>query len=197
MFFRPFRLVVVAVLGLATALESPAAAPTTPPFRIGLNGVFIGNNTLSTAEQLAQFRELGVAGLRHTEPGDVGWSSVQPPTSSLFNFTAADAVISAGAGFGFLPTFYGAGNLNYYVPPSAPSTATWSAATYGAQATTYLQTVGNRYKSVVKYWEIANEMNTKTTPPAGLSAADYAGFLVFSRNAIRAADANAQVVIGG
>ena len=196
MFFRPLVSALLVLFSVATVARSRAAAPATPPFRIGLNGVFIGNNTLSTAEQFAQFRELGVAGLRHVEPGDVGWSSVQA-ANGLFNFTSADSIISASTGFGYVPTFYGAGNLNYYVPPSAPTTATWSAATYGAQATTYLQTVVNRYKSVVKYWEIANEMNTKTTPPAGLSAADYAGFLVFSRNAIRAADANAQVVIGG
>ncbi|MEY4488756.1 MAG: hypothetical protein RIQ79_1264 [Verrucomicrobiota bacterium] len=173
-----------------------AVAPSTPPFRIGLNGVFIGNSSLTTEQQLALFEEVGCVGLRHFNPNDVGWSSVQYP-NGLFKFTDADAVLASAHPFGYLPTFYGADALNYYVPPGTASTNAWSASSYGTQTTTYLQTVVNRYKAKIKYWEIANEMNTKTTPPAGFTAAGYAAFLLYNRNAIRAADPEAQVVIAG
>jgi len=174
----------------------PAAAPSTPPFRLGLNGVFIGNSTLTTEQQLVLFEEVGVAALRHVTPNDVGWSSVQA-ANGLFKFTAADSVLASAHGFGFLPTFYGADSQNYYVPPGVAATNSWSSTAYGAQTTTYLQTVVNRYKASIRYWEIANEMNVKTTPPAGFSAADYAAFLIYSHDAIIAADPSAQVVISG
>lgn len=187
---------VFAMLSFGSLASLRAAAPATPPFRIGLNGVFIGNAALNTEQQLALFEEVGCSGLRHINPGDVGWTSVQYP-NGLFKFTDADAVIASSHAFGYLPTFYGADNLNYYVPPGTASTNSWSSAAYGTQTTTYLLTVVNRYKSKVKYWEIANEMNTKTTPPAGFTAAGYAEFLVFNRAAIRAVDPEAQVVIAG
>jgi len=173
-----------------------AAAPTTPPFRIGLNGAFIGNSTLSTEQQLALFKETGVAGLRHLEPNDVYWATIQA-NNGLFTYANSDSVLMSSYGFGFLPTFYGSGSQNYYVPPGTASTNAWSAATYGSQTTTYLQNVVNRYQGVTRYWEIANEMDSKTTSPAGFSAANYAAFLIYNRTAIRAADANAQVVIAG
>lgn len=196
-FLRAERLITLAVLSaLGANLALSAAAPATPPFRIGLNDVFIGNDTLTTDQQLALFKETGVAGLRHFQPNDVQWSSVQG-TNRLFTFTQADSVMASSYGFGFLPTFYGNSTQNYYVPPGTASTATWSAATYGTQTTTYLQTVVNRYKNATRYWEIGNEINTKTTPPAGFSAADYATFLIYNRTAIRAADSSAQVVIAG
>ncbi|MEY2881199.1 MAG: hypothetical protein RLZZ15_3579 [Verrucomicrobiota bacterium] len=195
-FFAGAAFALVALFASLAPLRG--AAPATPPFRIGLNGAFIGNSTLTTAQQLALFKEVGAAGLRHLEPNDVYWATVQQ-TNGLFTFTNTDGVMasSAGSGLGFLPTFYGSDVQNYYVPPGTATTNAWSAAAYGTQTTTYLSTVVNRYKSVAHYWEIANEMNTKTTPPAGFSAADYAAFLIYNRNAIRAADPTAQVVIAG
>jgi hypothetical protein len=191
------RIVFLALLALSAALgHLPSLRAAVPPFRIGLNGAFIGNSSLSTDQQLALFRDTGVAGLRHLEPNDVYWATIQQ-SNGLFTYTNTDSVLNSSSGFGFLPTFYGSGSQNYYVPPGAAATAAWSAATYGTQTTTYLQNVVNRYKGLTHYWEIANEMNTKTTPPAGFSAADYAAFLVFNRNAIRAADPSAQVVIAG
>ena len=187
----------VAILAVGCCASLRAATPATPPYRIGLNGVFIGNNTLTTDQQLAQFKEVGVAGLRHIEPNDAGWSAVQQ-TNGLFTFTAADSVMANTTyPFGYLPTFFGSAALNYYVPPGTASTTAWSAATYGTQTTTYLQTVVNRYKSATRYWEIANEMDGKTTPPAGFTAAGYAAFITYCRTAIRAADPSAQVVIAG
>ncbi len=189
------RLFTWALLWLA-ALVCASAAPATPPYRIGLNNPFVGNSSLTTAQQVPLFQEAGAAALRHMASGDVGWSSIQT-SNGLFTFSNADAMLAAGQSIGFLPTFYGADSGNYYVPPGTASTNAWSAATYGTQTTTYLQTVVNRYKGTVKYWEIANEMNVKTTPPAGFSAAGYAEFLIYNRNAIRAADPDAQVVIAG
>jgi hypothetical protein len=191
---RAGRSVVWPLAGFTISLH--AAAPAMPPYRLGLNGVFIGNSTTSTADQLTLFEQVGAAGLRHFAPDDVAWSAVQYP-NGLFKFSAADSVLAGSPTFGYLPTFYGDDVLNYYVPPGTASTNAWSAAAYGTQTTTYLQTVVNRYKAKVKYWEIANEMNTKTTPPAGFSAADFATFLVFNRNAIRAADPDAQIVLPG
>jgi hypothetical protein len=192
------RLLLLATSLALTAAQPPlpAAAPATPPFRLGLNDVFIGNDTLTTAQQLALFKEVGAAGLRHVQPNDVHWSTVQQ-TNGLFTFTAADSVLASSYGFGALPTFYGNATANYYVPPGTAATNAWSAATYGPQTTTYLQTVVNRYKNAHHYWEIGNEMNAKTASPAGFSAADYAAFLIYNRNAIRAADPQAQVVIAG
>lgn len=197
--FALSRCMAAVVLGfaIATLATLHAAAPATPPFRIGLNGVFIGSsNSLTTDQNLTMFKEVGAAGLRHFDPNDVGWNSVQPG-GGLFVFTGTDSVMTSSYRFGFLPTFYGNSTGNYYVPPGVAPTVAWSAATYGTQTTTYLQTVVNRYKGVTHYWEIANEMNTKTTSPAGFSAADYATFLIYNRNAIRVADPQAQIVIAG
>ncbi|HVU22691.1 MAG TPA: hypothetical protein VHE13_01110 [Opitutus sp.] len=173
-----------------------AAAPAMPPFRIGLNDGFIGNRTLSLPDELALFQQVGAAGLRHLGDGDVNWRTVQQP-NGLFTADDTDTVVGSDLGFGFVPTFYGSASQNYYVPPGAPATSGWSEAEFGAQTTTYLQTVVTRYQAATHYWEIGNEMNTKTTPPAGFSAADYAAFLVFNRTAIRAADPGAQVLIAG
>lgn len=192
------RLVSVCAGACLAAAPLAAAAPATPPFRIGLNAPYLGNDSVSLTDKVAQLRELGVTGLRHIDPNEVGWGAVQL-SNGLFNFTNADAAL-AGAnaqGFSFLPTFYGEGDGNIYVPPGTSSSVAWNATTHGTQTTTYLQTVVNRYKSTVRYWEIANEMDGKTTPPAGFTASGYAEFLNYSASAIRAADPNATIVIAG
>jgi hypothetical protein len=183
---------------LAFAPLLPAAAPASPPFRLGLNAPFLGNDALSTTEKVAQLRELGVTGLRHVAPHEVGWGSVQL-SNGLFDFTNADAALTGAnaAGFDFVPTFFGSGDGNSYVPPGTSAATAWSATSFGPQTTTYLQTVVNRYEGSIRYWEIANEMNGKTTPPNGFTAAGYAEFLNFSAAAIRAADPNATIVLAG
>lgn len=181
---------------LAAAVSARASAA--PPFRIGLNAPFLGNDAVTTTDKVAQLRALGVTGLRHVAPNDVDWGAVQL-TNGLFKFTNPDSVLTGAnaTGFNFLPTFYGSGDGNLYVPPGTASTTAWSAASHGTQTTNYLQTVVTRYKSTVHQWEIANEMDGKTTPPSGFTAAGYAEFLNYSANAIRAADPSATIVIAG
>ncbi|MEI8293978.1 MAG: endo-1,4-beta-xylanase [bacterium] len=183
---------------LFLVLPLSAAAPATPPFRIGLNAPFLGNDGITLNDKISLLRELGVVGLRHLAPNEVGWSDVQQ-SNGLFKWTNADSVFSGtnAQGFSFLPTFYGAGDGNLYVPPGTSSSVAWSASSYGNQTTTYLQTVVNRYKSNVHYWEIANEMDGKTSSPNGFTASGYAEFLNYSAAAIRAADSSAAIVIAG
>lgn len=65
---------------------------------------------------------------------------------------------------------------------------------------TYVQNVVNRYKTSIKYWEIANEINFKENKPdlnERVTAADYVGQLRDAYTVIKAIDLSLQVLFSG
>ena len=194
----PAKLLLAAIFLCAPAIAVPAQSP--PPFRIGLNFPFAGPTNATFANIFTNITPLGLRGMRHTAPGDVTWSSLQPTNTLPLNFANADQAFFNTNGIMPLGTFYD-------VSSDTNSTGLQVPWIKGAGfnftsnelycASNYVRAVVARYLGVTHHWEIANEMDGKTTRNFGLPADEFAAFLVTNRNWIRAIDPQAQIVLPG
>lgn len=194
---------------LATALfvaSGPAtvfAALPSPAARIGLTFAFGTPEQGTTAVAITRIQDLGLKLVRQTTYCDLTWSQIEL-VDNTFTFANADLAINATVGFTVQPTLYSisASSTELYglqVPfnVTAGIKDGWKTARDSAVSQNYVQTTVARYKSVVRHWEISNEMEGKTTRPLGLPTAEFAAFLVLNRGWIRAIDPEALVVLPG
>ena len=189
----------------ADAAGHYAAEP--PPRRVAINFPFHSPETASTATFLDWLADLGAPALRQMTYNDVHWNQVEP-ADGAFNYHGPDQVFSNPHGIYPLPTLYGilAGANDVWglqVPwractnrPYAPDCG-WRVARDAADTENYVTNTVARYRHVARYWEIANEMNGKTSRPLGLPVPDFAAFMYSNRVWIRAADPDAKVVLPG
>ena len=177
-------------------------AQSQPPFRIGLNFPFAGPSNSTISSILASnVAPLGLRGMRHMAPGDVTWYSLQPHSNAPPDFSMADPIFSNTNNILLLGTFYDVSSDTNAVGLQVP----WNVGSGGFNftsnelfcASNYVRTVVTRYAGVTHYWEIANEMDSKTNRPSGLPAPEFGAFMITNRNWIRAADPQAQVVLPG
>ncbi len=173
--------------------------------RVVINFPFHSPEVASTGTFLEWLQDLGAPGMRQMAYNDVFWSHVES-TDNNFVFTGADAAINNSHHVQAFPTLFS-------MMGSGPMEATglqvpWRACSAGpgcgwfyerdAPATEhYVRTVVARYKTRVKYWEVANEMNGATSRPRGLPPPLFANFLVSNRAWIQMEDPEAKVVLPG
>ncbi len=191
-----------AVIFLLTAAVASATLPS-PAARIGLTFALGTPTQGTTAVTIARIQDLGVKLVRQTTYADVSWAQVEL-VDNTFTFSTIDEVTNSTVGFTVHPTLYGisAGANDIYglqVPfnLTAGITDGWKTSRDSVAAQNYVQTVVARYKSVVRHWEISNEMESKVTRPLGLPTTEFAAFLVLNRGWIRAIDSEALVVLPG
>jgi len=147
--------------------------------------------------------EAGASALRQLTYGDVHWSQIEPQDNS-WNFSNSDSVVGNKYGLQIIPTFYhisagGNANAGLQVPwrNCQDNSCGWDAATDSSDSKDYVQTVVNRYKSTVHYWEISNEMSGKMKRPNGLPLPDFIEFMQMNHRWIRQADPKAMVLMSG
>jgi hypothetical protein len=220
-----------------TPTSLPAANPASAGFsagplnrpddlQIGLNFIrFYWTNksdALDTTTAYAQpetifkdFKGLGVQTYRQFVKADLFWDVVEPQDNQ-WNFTQADSVLGN-------PDFEPVASL--FRMQYASGTPPWAASpeqfqkTIGPEARDYLTTVVKRYASVVKYWEIGNEMDhwraadpggkkpsnnasrderlPASYPADGFSPQEQGAFLAQAAQIIRENDPDAVIVLPG
>ena len=194
-----FRRVIV-FLAAVIFISVSARAQSQPPFRIGLNFPFVGPSNGVIANIFTNITPLGLRGMRHSSPADVTWSSLQTTNTLPPNFTNADQAFFNTNGVMPVGTFYDVSsdtNSTGLQVPWIRGTGFNFTSNELFCASNYVRTVVARYAGVTHYWEIANEMDSKTTRNIGLPANEFAAFLITTRNWIRAVDPQAQVVLPG
>ncbi len=198
---RPTLRLLLAIFTL-TAGAASATLPS-PAARIGLTFAFGTPEQGTTAGTTARIQDLGVKLVRQTTYCDLTWTQIEL-VDNVFTFTSADQAMNATVGFTAQPTLYGisAGSTELYglqVPfnVTAGIKDGWKTVRDSAATQSYVQTCVARYKSVVRHWEISNEMEGKITRPNYLPVAEFASFLVLNRGWIRAIDPEALVVLPG
>ena len=194
----------IAILLIAGAgFLSVASAQTQPPFRIGLNFAFIGaTNAATVAAVFTNITPLGLRGTRHSNPGDVNWTSVQSSSNALLNFTNADLVFFNTNGVMPIGTLYDDPNststfaTGLQVPwiTGAGFSFTSNELRY---ASNYVSGVVSHYTNATHLWEISNEVSGTTNRPKSLPPDAFAAYLVTNRIWIRAVDPQAQVLLPG
>ncbi len=171
--------------------------------RVMINFPFRDETEAASADVLAKLQELGAPAMRQMAFHDVFWWQVQPAAAPP-NYVKADAAINNSQGVMAFPTLYSMmdpdheADVGLRVPWRTDSTyGGWSYARDAADSATYVTDVINRYKTRVKFWEVANEMNSATSPPKGMEVENFAAFLNYNHAWIKAADSSASVVMPG
>lgn len=80
---------------------------------------------------------------------------------------------------------------------SNPFQCYWDPAEDSIYSKDYVMTTVNRYKSVTKYWEVANEIESAKPPQGLVSTAAKRDFLRYNYRWIKQADPTAQVILPG
>lgn len=193
------------MLTAITLLFTAQVGTAAPPARIGLNFPFRSPETTNTETFLLWLADLGAPAMRQMTYNDVHWVQVEP-TDNAFDYSRPDLVFSNAYNIRPVPTLYGisaGGNdtVGLQVPWLACTNVApgcgWHALRDAAVTENYVTNTVARYRGVVKFWEVSNEMNTKTTRPMGLPVPDFAGFMQSNRVWIQAVDSNALVVLPG
>lgn len=191
------------------ALGSVApASNSAPPARVAINFPFRSPETAPTSTFLTWLAELGAPAIRQFTYHDTLWEHVEP-ANDAFDYSGPDAVIFNPHGIRTLPTLYAilAGARDVYglqvpwractnPPPYAPDCG-WFAPRDAADSRNYVTNTVARYRSAAQFWEIANEMNGKTSRPLGLPVSDFAQFLNLNRAWIQSVAPEAKVVLPG
>jgi hypothetical protein len=197
----------LALSALTALLASAVLAAETSAPRVAINFPFQSPETAPTPTFLSWLADLGAPALRQMTYNDVHWIQVEP-ADGAFNYAKPDQVFSNAYGIHPLPTLYGiiAGPNDVYGlqvpwractnPPYAPDCG-WRAERDAPETENYVTNTVARYRHVARYWEIANEMNGKTSRPLGLPVPDFAAFMHSNRVWILAADPEAKVVLPG
>ncbi len=208
------------VISLLSLLTLPGCGltqilPKSPPERAAINPQLGLNLTASDAIPTdilyPDFKTLGVETFRQLPSADLSWAKVEP-TNDAWDFSRADEALMQ-AEVEPIVTLFSA----QYASPNSP----WSKQEDGFQKTVnadtqdYLETVVNRYKNYVKYWEIGNEMDrwvafnpgakrpTDTTnfppvlPTDGFLPKEQGEFLAEVADIIRANDPDAIIIMPG
>ncbi len=171
-----------------------------PPVRLGINFPFRGLETAPLSAYMGLLSQSGAPAMRYLLFADVYWKNVEP-SNDAWNFVYPDSSINNPYNILAFPTLYSTfgeiDTLGFQVPWRACSGVGcgWQAARDSSDSKDYVQTVVARYKSVVKYWEIGNEVTLET--PRGLSVPDFAGFMHLNYRWIKEADPEAHVVYPG
>ena len=174
---------------------------TPPPFRIGINFAFAYETNVGVGTVISNLAGLGVKGIRHCNPSDQNWLSVQANATADFNFTVADPVFFNTNGLIPLATLYEDPNPN---GPAVGLQVPWIVGsgfsftpTELAYASNYVKAVVTHNQAATHLWEISNEVSGKTNRPNSLSPEDFAAYLVTNRTWIKAFDPQASVVLPG
>ena len=126
---------------------------------------------------------------------DFDWPSIQPRSSTRWNWAPTDRVVNAARARGlqvlampaYTPAWARASGTNGKYPPTNPDH-------YAA----FVRAAVNRYKSLgVKHWEIWNEPNSYKFWAPKPSVVAYTTLLKKAATAIRSADASAVVITAG
>ena len=159
----------------------------------------------------ADFEELGIQVYRQFVRADLLWNIVEPANDE-WDFKAADKVLFLGASPEPIATLFA---MQYAspTPPWVKDSAQFQK-TIGPEAEDYLKTVVQRYASVVRFWEIGNEMNhwraadsnelnlkgakpPPLVPPGGFSPQEQGIFFAQAATLIHHYDPDAVIVMPG
>ena len=170
-------------------------------FRIGSNFPFRGHE-INMQMVFPILRQTGVKSIRQMTYSDVAWKEIEPEDDQ-WNFLYSDSSIFNGLGITAVPTLYG---ISAGVQDSVGLQVPWQACQtpgcgwhFSDSVVTkdYVTTLINRYKTGTKYWEVSNEMDTKTRYPAGLPTPIFSDFLKMNYRWIKEIDNEAQVLLPG
>lgn len=188
-------IVLVAILLGATSLTSHDVGPvqsSTPHIGIAYGNTLIGMDDAQLDAALDDAIYVGATTVRT----DLDWNDVQPESADDFTWNGTDRVVAAARSrdlslvlvLAYTPAW--ARPAGCGIATCAPDDPARFAAFAGAAA--------NRYGSRdVLAWEIWNEPNTPGFWAPAVDPAAYARLLVESSQAVRAADRDATILLGG
>ncbi len=185
-----------AVGGLLAVLPARGQQDS-PPMRLGINFPFRGHEKAPLATYLNLLHQSGAPAMRYLLFADVYWKSVEPGNDA-WNFTYPDSSIRNPYGILSIPMLYAnfgvIDTVGFQVPWRACSGSGcgWQTARDSGDAKDYVQTVVARYKDVVKYWELGNEITMKR--PKGLPASELTAFMHMNHRWLREADSSAHLL---
>lgn len=151
---------------------------------------WMDNETLNTA--FDNFTSLGVGWVRM----DFSWASIQPATSSVYDWTNIDRVVAA------------ANARNIKVLPILAYTPAWArpsgcndekcAPADPAKFATFAAQAAKRYAPLgIHTWEIWNEPNISVFWQPAPDASKYSNLLIAASVAIKIQDSQAKIITGG
>ncbi len=156
------------------------------------------NHEIGMNLALPKLEELGVRMYRHFTYGDVLWQQVEPENDQ-WNFVYSDSAIYNPYQIASLATLYsfctGYDTIGLQVPWRACDGAGcgWHLSD-STDSKDYVMTVVNRYKDVVKYWEISNELDGHQHRPVGLPPKEIPEFLKLNYRWIKSIQPEAKIL---
>ena len=173
-----------------------------PPFKTGVNFPMRNPETTSIQEFFKRLSETKTPVTRQVTFADVFWGSVESPNDS-FDFTNQDSAFLNDHNIHVIGTLYSMmGELDTFgiqVPWKActnPDTCFWDIARDSNDTKDYIKTIVNRYKDRTKYWELANEIETRSKPTS-LPITDLINFFKYNTQWIKNNDSTAKTLLPG
>ncbi|WP_112874145.1 cellulase family glycosylhydrolase [Paracoccus endophyticus] len=181
------------ILGLGGPQGAAAQGTVIPKDAVGLAvglDALRWQDSLDLRAELADYAAMGVRWLRT----DLNWGSVQKDGPDSFDWTEMDRIVdlAAAVGIGLLPVVGSAPEWAWSDPegPSPPRDP--------AEFARFVAAAVDRYAPRgISTWEIWNEPNLDGPFPPRPDAAAYAALLKAAAPAIRAADPDATIILGG
>lgn len=188
----------VSKTGITTTVTEPmltTAPPTAanqPQFGLALSYTLSTMTPAAVQAEMASIKSLGVGWIRV----DLDWSTIQPSSPALFNWTRFDTIVSAANadGISVLPTIgftpawaRSAGCNNSSCAPSSPT----QFAIFAAAAVARYSSQG------IHTWEIWNEPNLATFWQPTPSATAYVALLKATTQLMRYVDPSVKIISGG
>jgi hypothetical protein len=186
-------LVAILLLSVTASIYDPSPVrPSTPHIGIAYGNTLIGMDDDQLDDALDDAVHVGATTVR----SDLDWNDVQPESAGDFTWDGVDRVVAAARSRGlslvlvlaYTPAWARPAGCNSAM--CAPDDPADFAAFAGAAA--------HRYSSRdVLAWEIWNEPNTPGFWAPAVDPAAYARLLVASSQAVRTADRDATILLGG
>lgn len=129
----------------------------------------------------------------------IGWGGIQPQDRSHWNWESMDRLVELYGKNGMELQYTLGFTTKWAAPPEKqrdPNWLVWSRCAPDLDAwSNYVQTVAQRYKGKIRYWEVWNEPDLAGF--CGFSAEEYIKIQQASFKAVKAADPQANVMTGG
>lgn len=171
-------------------------------FRTGVNFPFYTPTTTNIKHYLSLVSQSGGKAIRQMTYADVFWKNIEP-TDNNWDFTKSDSTFFNSFSLTPIGTLYsimGNDTVGMQVPwlaCSEPLTCFWDPENDSIFSKDYIIQTVNRYKSVTKYWEVANEIEVRLPPPGLPTIANKRDFLKYNYIWIKTADPTAKVLLPG
>lgn len=184
------------IVSVSTAVKALGVAHASPGIRaaVGARPMGIARGNMLSLSQSARHAVLDgakAAGATWIRT-DFTWATIEPVTQGVYDWTAADDLVSYanGQGLRLLPIL---NSVPTWALPYGYTDCYQSPPNNNDQYAAFVTATVNRFKASIHYWEVWNEPNLcgYFTPTS------YTDLLQHASTAIKAADSTATVLLGG